>query len=378
MIYLDNAATSFPKPSGVAAAMTEYMRCAGGNPGRGTHTAALRAAEKIFECRVLAANFFGAPEPDHVMFTMNTTYALNTALHSILSGGGHVLMGNMEHNSVFRPLAALEESGIIRCSMFDVRRTAEEILSELRRKVRPDTRVLICAHIPNTANRILPAAEIGAFCRQNGILFILDGAQSAGHLPIDMQKMNIDILCVPGHKGLFGPQGVGMMILGESCPVGRALISGGSGSRSLSAEMPDELPDHFEAGTLPGPAIAGLVEGIRWVQKIGTEQIHAHECMLWRKLYSCIREMHGIRVADPVPGAVLLFTADGISPNSVASELDRAGICVRAGYHCAPLGHRALGTEKEGAVRVSFSATNTETDVRDFTDALRRILKDKR
>ena len=375
MIYLDNAATTFPKPPAVGAAVLACMRCAGGNPGRGSHTAAVRAAETVYACRCLAAEFFGISDERRVVFTLNTTHALNLALKSVLRPGDHVICSDMEHNATVRPLAALADIGV-RCSRFHMRQEPQAMLAEIRRLIRPDTRALVCAHASNIAGITVPAADIGALCRDRGILFILDGAQSAGILPIHVEEMHIDILCVPGHKGLYGPQGCGMMILGEHCPVGKTLMEGGSGVHSADIRMPDDLPEHFEAGTLPTPAIAGLEAGIRFVMQTGTETIFAHECHLWRKLAENLSVMSRIRLIDDTPGSILLFHAEGISPAVLADALDKKGICVRAGYHCAPLAHRALGTERDGAVRVSFGAMNTEREVYAFTDAVRLILRE--
>lgn len=372
MIYFDNAATTFPKPLSVLRRTMACMREECGNPGRGSHRMAMRASEVLYSCRERAADFFGASEAERVVFTMNTTHALNLAMKSVLRPGDHVLTGDMEHNSVVRPLAAMEE---VSRDVFCVRATPDRMLAEIGRLVRPNTRAIVCAHVPNTANIALPVERIGRFCRARGIVLILDGAQSAGHLPIDIERMHVDILCVPGHKGLYGTQGCGMMILGKHAPCGKTLMEGGSGSRSLDTAMPDELPEHFEAGTLPTPAIAGLDAGIGWVQGVGTEAIHALECRLWKRMYADLSAMPGVRIAEDTPGAILMFTVAGHSPSAIAEALDQRGICVRAGYHCAPAGHRALGTEHDGAVRVSFGALNTEREVTAFSDAMWRILR---
>ncbi len=375
MIYFDNAATTFPKPPAVGAAMLACMRCAGGNPGRGTHAAALRAAEVVYSCRCRAAEFFGVSDPARVVFTLNTTYALNMALKSILRPGDHVISGDMEHNATVRPLAALAKKGIT-VSRFSVRQEPMRMLEEIRALIRSNTRVLVCAHSSNIAGITVPAAQIGALCRECGILFLLDGAQSAGILPVHVENMHIDILCVPGHKGLYGPQGCGVMLLGENCPVGCTLIEGGSGVHSADTGMPAELPEHFEAGTLPVPAIAGLEAGIRFLTQAGMDAVRNHECFLWNKMAQDLSCMQRVHIADYKSGAILLFTVDGLPPSAVADALDTRGICVRAGYHCAPLAHRTLGTEENGAVRVSFGAMNTEKEVCVFTDALRQILRE--
>jgi len=375
MIYLDNAATTFPKPPAVGAAMLACMRCAGGNPGRGSHTAALRAAEVVYSCRFRAADFFGVSDPGRVIFTMNTTYALNMALKSVLRPGDHVISGDMEHNATVRPLTALEEKGIT-CSRFHMKQHPDALLAEIRSLIRPNTRVLVCAHMSNIAGITVPAEQIGALCREKGILFILDAAQSAGILPIHAERMQIDILCVPGHKGLYGPQGCGMMILGENCPVGKTLIEGGSGVHSADTRMPEEVPEHFEAGTLPTPAIAGLEAGIRFVTQAGMDSIREHECRLWHLLADRLADMPRIIPADDTPGPLLSFTVRNLSPAAAADALDCRGICVRAGYHCAPLAHRALGTERDGCIRVSFGAMNTEREVHAFADAMRQVLRE--
>ena len=376
MIYLDNAATTFPKPSGVIAQTVRCMRKFGGNPGRGAHRLSLRAAEAVYRCREEAAVLFGARGAENVVFTLNTTYALNMAIRNAVRPGTHVLVSNMEHNSVMRPLYKLERECGVRIDSFDLRRTPEEVLREINEKVQSDTCALICIHASNICGITAPAAQIGAYCRRRKICFILDGAQSAGHLPIDVEKMCVDILCVPGHKGLYGPQGCGMMIFGTSeWGRGETLIEGGSGSHSLERTMPSEAPERFEAGTLPVPQITGLGEGIRFVKRFGVETIHARECELWRLAETGIRSMPGVRVHDGTPGAVLLFSAEKLPPEIIAASLDRRGICVRAGFHCAPAAHRTLETGERGAVRVSFGVMNTEREVQKFCDALFRILR---
>ncbi len=379
VLYLDNAATTFPKPPSVTEAVMQCMRHTCGNPGRGSHRLALAAAEEIFVCREEAASFFGAPDPSHVIFTMNATYALNTAIKSTVRSGDHVLIGSMEHNSVWRPIARLAAQKRISYSVFSVRGSSEEILADIRRKMRPETRVLICAHVPNIANMTMPVDEIGRLCRKYGIAFILDGAQSAGHLPIDVSKMGIDLLCVPGHKGLYGPQGCGMIVAGSDRFVaGETLIEGGSGMHSLDAYMPDVLPERYEAGTLPTPCVAGLREGIRFVKQIGTDAVHTAESALWKTAVERLSEMSEVCLYDGTPGSVLLFNISGMLAVDVGTALDRQGICVRSGYHCAPMAHRTLGTEQQGGVRASFGIFNTEKDVLRFTDAVWHIIGDRK
>ena len=377
MIYLDNAATSFPKPESVLSAALGCMRYTCGNPGRGSHKMAMAAAEEIYTCREEAASFFGAAGAERVIFTMNATHALNTAIKSVIHPGDHVLIGSMEHNSVWRPIAKLAEKRILSYTVFAVCGSTEEILADVRRKIRRETRALICAHIPNIANAAIPVREIGRLCRAAGIIFILDGAQSAGHLPINVTEMCVDMLCVPGHKGLFGPQGSGMIVCGsDRFSSGDTLVEGGSGMHSLESHMPDVLPERYEAGTLPTPAVAGLREGIRFVKRIGVEAIHKAETELWCAAYERLSEMPGVRLYGDTPGSVLLFNVDGMPAVDVGAALDSRGICVRSGYHCAPMAHRVIGTGESGGVRASFSLMNTKKEVLHFVDAVRQISRD--
>lgn len=377
MLYLDNAATTFPKPEAVTEAVARCMRNTCGNPGRGSHRLALAASEEIYTCREETAAFFGASGADRVIFTMNATHALNTAIKSVLRPGDHVLIGSMEHNSVWRPVARLADERFISYSVFSVRGSPEEILADIRRKIRKDTRALVCAHVSNIANAAVPVLEIGRFCRAAGLTFILDGAQSAGHLPINVEEMCIDMLCVPGHKGLYGPQGTGMIVCGSNRMVsGKTLVEGGSGMHSLEPSMPDVLPERYEAGTLPTPAVAGLREGIRFVKQIGLPAIRKAEWKLWHTAYARLSEMPGIRLYDDTPGSVLLFNVDGMPAANVGAALDSRGICVRSGYHCAPMAHYAMGTGENGAVRASFSVMNTPQDILRFVETLWDIVHD--
>ncbi len=371
ILYFDNAATTYPKPQSVIDAVVRCMHNSGGNPGRGSHVMALRAAEEIYSCREAAVDLFGAESAEHVVFTMNATHALNVALKSSVRRGDHVLIGSMEHNSVLRPITALRDDGIITSSVFSSRGTEASILADIEAKLRPNTRVLITAHVPNIANTAVPVEKIGALCRQHGITFILDGAQSAGHLPLHVQRMGIDMLCVPGHKGLYGVQGCGMIVSGsDALAHGRTFIEGGSGAHSLDARMPMEMPDRFEAGTLPTPSIAGLAAGIRFVKQQGIADLHHKECDLWRRLYTDLSVMKNVRLYDRTPGSVLLFNVDGVSPSEVSEGLNSRGICVRSGYHCAPMAHKALGSIEAGGVRVSFGAFHTERDVLRLRDEI--------
>jgi selenocysteine lyase/cysteine desulfurase len=285
----------------------------------------------------------------------------------------------MEHNAVFRPIYKLARDGIITYDVFDTfptnpNRTTEMIVASILEKIRPTTRMLICAHASNICSATLPLKEIGALCRKKGILFVVDAAQSAGHLPIDMKGMQISALCAPGHKGLWGPQGCGVLILGDGV-VADTLMEGGSGYNSLEGNMPEDAPERYEAGTLPTPAIAGLLEGVREIQKIGLEEIHAHESMLTKMLCERLGEWPQITLYAPHhKGSVLLFSIANLSADRVGAFLNERGFCVRTGFHCAALAHATLGTPPSGAIRVSPSFFNTAPQINAFCDAVKDLL----
>jgi cysteine desulfurase family protein len=380
MIYLDNAATTFPKPPAVLRAVAHCMQFDCGNPGRGAHRLSLRAAEHIYACREEIAALIGAPNPERVCFAPNATAAINTVIKGVLHAGDHVLLSDMEHNAVLRPIARLAEEGKITYSIFptyptDRNRNAKMLCAGILERIRPNTRLLIFAHASNICSATLPTEELGALCRKRGIFFAVDAAQSAGHMEIDAQRMQIDALCAPGHKGLLGPQGSGFFWLRDGITLD-TLTEGGSGFHSLDPHMPADAPERYEAGTLPTPAIAGLAEGVREIRRRGTENIRAHLCRLTGRLQERMQAMERVTVYTPhLIGATLLFNADGIPPDALAAELDKRGFCVRAGYHCAPLAHKTLGTPDGGAVRVSPSIYTTEQQIDAFSDAILELLR---
>lgn len=377
-VYLDHAATSYPKPPGVISAVTDCMKHSGGNPGRGSHRLSMAAAREIYACREAAAELFGS-SPERVIFTLNTTHALNLAIKGIMGRGGHAVCSDMEHNSVYRPLYRLASDGVIDFDVFDTfpaapARTADQLLSSLLSKLRPDTRMVVCSHASNVCSATLPIERIGALCRRMGILFVVDAAQSAGNLPIDVERMGIDILCLPGHKGLMGPQGTGMMILGErvASEAVDTLMEGGNGMDSLRGEMGEDTPERYEPGTLQTPSIAGLRAGMEFLRSVGIETIGAHERRLCGALRDRLMQIPKVRVYAPFhEGAVVLFSVEGYSSEEVGQRLDAEGICVRPGFHCSALGHKTLGTPPGGAVRASFGWTSRERD----GEALLRVVK---
>ncbi len=378
MLYLDHAATTFPKPPEVIKGVSDCLKYTSGNPGRGSHRMAMLAAQELYACREAAADFFGADCAERVAFTLNTTHALNMAIKGIVKPFDHVLISDREHNAVLRPVEALVRERHIRYTVFSTKGTKEDILSDIRQKLRPDTRAVIAVHVPNITNTVLPVAEIGTLLQKRGVVFIVDGAQSGGHLPIDVQRQKIDVLCVPGHKGLYGPQGSGMIVCGsDRLENGGTLLEGGSGSHSLDTEMPAEMPERLEAGTMATPAIAGMRAGLAFVKRIGVETIHEKEKHLWEVCTERLSNMDGVCVYGNTPGSVVLFTVDGFSPAAVGQYLNENGICVRTGYHCAPLAHKALGTEKTGGVRASFGVWNTKADALRLADTVYALVKNK-
>ena len=376
MIYLDNAATTLPKPASVVSAVHECIETYCGNPGRGSHPPARISSEKIYACREGLSELVGLDRPENVIFTENTTHALNTVIKGYLKKGDHVLLSDMEHNSVLRPLFRMARDGGVRFDVFPTH-PPHSIVDSVRRLIRKNTKMLICTHVPNISSAELPLAELGELCREKNIMFTVDAAQSAGHIPIDMNAMNIDALCLPGHKGLYGIQGCGALCMREGLFLD-TLTEGGNGVASLETSMPDEPPERYESGTLPTPSIVGLLEGINEVKQRGVENIRQHEKELWHYAYEKLLHLGEITVYEPRhSGSVLLFNLSGMSADSVASALGERDICVRGGYHCSALGHRTLGTEKGGAVRLGFGIFNTKDDIDALADALRGI-KDKR
>ena len=376
MIYLDNAATTFPKPEGVS---REVKRCLDeycGNPGRSSHAMSVKSAEKIYDCRVMTAEMFGAPELENVVFTLNTTYAINFAVRAFIRDGDHVLIGDIEHNSVYRPVAELARNGRITFDIFesgDTKRTVRDIIS----KIRPETKAVICAHQSNICGITEPIREIGSLCRQRGIKFVVDAAQSAGLTDIDVIRDNITALCIPGHKSLYGVQGSGAIIFGDTSDAG-LVFEGGNGVNSLESFMPDFLPERYEVGTLPTPAIAGLCEGIKFVMRETPRAIAEREARLGDLLLERLLNDKNIKVYAPrYRSGTVLFNVVGVPSSETGQLLNDSGICVRSGFHCSPLAHKKLGTGDAGAVRVSIGAFNTPNDILALSDALYDIIKNR-
>lgn len=367
MIYLDNAATTMPKPDAVYEAVNTAMRtCA--SLGRGGHPAAMEAARIAYECRALAAALFDT-QPDRVVFTLNATHGLNIAIKSMVRPGDSVVISGFEHNAVLRPLYHMgADITIAGAELFD----PEDTVRAFREAITPETKAVICTHVSNVFGYILPVEEIAALCAEREIPLILDAAQSAGCLPVSMKHLRAAFIAMPGHKGLYGPQGTGLLLCGQ---MPKSLMEGGTGSQSALPEMPDFLPDAAEAGTHNIPGIAGLLEGMRYVQQRGTEAILRHEQQLLELLHAQLQVIPTLKqfyAGASLQAGVLSFCLMDEDCEQTAERLAEAGIAVRAGLHCAPLAHRNAGTQNTGTVRVSVSDFNTEEDVRKLTEALQR------
>jgi cysteine desulfurase family protein len=377
MIYLDNAATSWPKPEIVYQCADKVLREESGNPGRSGHALSIAAGRRVEETRLRIARFFHISKPERIVFTLNATDALNLAIKGLLHEGDHAAAGSMEHNSVSRPLEALKKKGVeyTKVTASSVYGTSPD---DVKAAIKKNTRLAIFSHVSNVCGTVNPIAEIGAVCREQGVPLLVDAAQSAGAFPIDVEKMNIDLLAVPGHKGLLGPQGTGALYIREGLILD-TLREGGTGSRSEDLNQPEKMPDRYESGTLNTAGIAALAEGIRFISETGLEKIHAHEAGLASRLIAGLRDIPGIVLYGPPESAersgVVSAALAGLECAEAALVLDSAfGIAVRSGLHCAPDAHRVLGTlGRGGAIRISIGSFNTEADIDRCIESLAEI-----
>lgn len=375
MIYFDNAATTLPKPEAVKEAVCRALDTLG-NSDRGVHDASLGAMRVIYQARELTARIFGASSPSRVAFAKNATEALNVAIRGLIRPGDHVITTDAEHNSVLRPLYALEKEGIT-LSFLPCDETGRVRLEALESLVRPNTRAVVCTHASNVTGNVVDAAQIGDFCRKRGLLFILDVSQTAGVLDINMEALGADVICFTGHKGLYGPQGTGGLCVREGVEIA-PLLRGGSGVQSYLREQPPQMPTRLEAGTQNAHGLAGLEAGIRFVLETGLNRIRERERMLTLRFYRGIRDVPGIKIYGDVTAenhtAVVAFNIGDYDSGQVADELAvRFGIASRPGAHCAPRMHEALGTKEQGAVRFSFSWFNTEEEIDQGIEAVRLL-----
>ncbi len=365
MIYLDNAATTQTKPEEVIDAVVDAMHHLG-NAGRGAHGASLGASRTIFDTRVLLQEFFGAEDPRCMVFTANSTESLNIAIKGVLSKGDHVIATVLDHNSVLRPIYSLEAEGVEH-SFLAADSLGNPVYDDLEKLIRPNTRAIVCTHGSNVTGNLVDIERISRIAHAHNLLFIVDASQTAGVFPIDVQAMGIDILCFTGHKGLLGPQGTGGMYVRNGIEV-KPLLHGGTGVQSYNEHQPSEMPTKLEAGTLNGHGIAGLDAAIRYINRVGMDNILKTEMTLMKHFYEGIKNIPGVKIYGDFSsfhrcGIVGLNIGDYDS-SEVSDELyTRFDIATRPGAHCAPLMHKSMGTVDQGLVRFSFSHFNTEEDI---------------
>lgn len=370
MIYLDNAATTKRKPYGVYAAMLRYYLFHGGNAGRGINALSLGGINTVISTQEAAARLFGVENESNIIFTQNATYALNMAILGTLMPQDHMVVTAMDHNSVLRPaslhgnfsVASADKNGFV--SPLAV-----------RRRIKKNTKLVACTHVSNVTGTIEPVKEIARAAHDAGAMFLLDASQSAGSLEVSMRDINADMIACPGHKGLMGPMGTGILCIKDPSAV-KAVIVGGTGSESEMLSQPESMPDKFHSGTINVPALAGLKKGIEFVLKEGVENIGAHENRLNKMFRDELQNIVGIKIYGMGDTGITAFNIGNI-PSEEAAKAFGGNIIVRAGYHCAPLAHKALGTDNGGAIRVSFGYFNTINDVKKITDAVYKTARGK-
>lgn len=372
MIYLDNAATTLQKPQCVTDAVVAAMNSMG-NPGRGAHSGALSASRVVYGTRCRIAELFGCSRPDHVVFTCNSTEALNIALSGIFTPGDHVITTDLEHNSVLRPLYRLEKEGVISLSFVPADRQGRPDYSAFESLIQRDTRAIVCTHASNLTGNMIDIARVGKVAHERGLLFVVDASQTAGAVPINMEAMNIDILCFTGHKGLMAPQGTGGLCIREGIEI-ESFKVGGSGIHSYDREQPRDYPTRLEAGTLNSHGIAGLSAAVDYLNEVTVEAIREKEHALMRRFYEGVVSIPGVTVyGDFESDRTAVVTLNiGDEDSAIISDAlyEDYSIATRAGAHCAPRMHEALGTVEQGAVRFSFSWFNT---VEEVDEAIRAV-----
>lgn len=377
-VYFDNASSTFPKPEAVHRATQEALKDLGGNPGRGGHTESLRAARAVLEAREKVAALFNIADASRVIFTLNATMALNMALKGLASPGDHLITTSMEHNSMMRPLNSLRLMGVdveaVPCN-----REGKLDPRAVIKALRPRTKLIAVIHASNVVGTLNNIGEVGKESRSKGIPLLVDAAQTAGLLPIDVEADCVDILACSGHKGLLGPQGTGVLYIREGLEL-KPLIEGGTGSDSETFAQPSFLPDRYESGTLNTSGIVGLGAGVGYIQERGIEKIREHEVELTAHLLHGLREMDGVTLYGPLRAEevvpVVSFTVDGVDPACISQRLDdEFGIMTRVGLHCAPAAHKTIGTFPQGTVRASMGCFNSHEEVDYLLECLKRLVR---
>ena len=379
-IYLDNAATSFPKPETVYSAMDDYSRRVGTAIGRGAYRATVEATATVQRCRKKIADLLGAEGPERIVFTFNGTDSLNLALHGLLRAGDHVVTSVLEHNSVARPLGELRRTLGIEATVVAADPSGIIDAAQIRRALRPQTKLIALIHASNVTGAIQPVADVGQIARAANVPFLIDAAQTAGHLPINLRELSADLVACAGHKGLLGPLGTGVLYLRPSIEQRlSSLRQGGTGTRSEEDVQPEGLPDKYESGNHNAPGLVGLEAGVSWLLEKGVESIHRHEQALVRQLLEGLSTSPGVRLFGPSSErdrvGVVSLAIEGFDPQDVGAILDQTfGVETRAGLHCAPGAHRAIGSfESGGTIRLSVGPFTTADDVAEAIEAVRAI-----
>ncbi|MBO7303832.1 MAG: aminotransferase class V-fold PLP-dependent enzyme [Clostridia bacterium] len=369
MIYFDNAATTFPKPKSVIRSTVECIRKYCANPGRSSHALSIFTSEKIYEAREKISEFLGIESPERVVFTQNATHALNLAIKTTVKDGEHVLISDLEHNSVLRPVHAMTEECNVSYSVFDTSNLESSIESLLR----PNTRHIVSTAASNVIGRRIDLSLLSDIAKRHSLTLIVDASQLIGHSKIDLKETPCNVLCAPGHKGLYGIQGSGFLVFMDDTPRS-PIFHGGSGNESRSKSMPELLPERFEAGTLPSPSVISLIEGINFIEQIGIENIEREISRLTNRCADMIKNIKNTVLYEYGNG-IISFNVLGIPSEAVSRELSKHGICTRSGLHCAPLAHRTIGTDGIGTVRISLSYLNKSSQLERFYKALLSICK---
>ncbi|MCQ5202831.1 aminotransferase class V-fold PLP-dependent enzyme [Mordavella massiliensis] len=378
MIYLDNAATTMQKPEEVIEAVVQAMHSMG-NAGRGAHSASLEASRTIYDTRELLCRFFGGTDPRRLVFTSNSTESLNIAIKGLFESGDHVITTMLEHNSVLRPLYEMEKRGV-ELTIIPADKKGVIDYNDIEKAIRPNTKAVVCTHGSNLTGNLVDIERIGKITRKNGLLLVVDASQTAGVFPIDVEKMQIDVLCFTGHKGLLGPQGTGGMYVREGIQI-RPLKSGGSGVQTYSKSHPVEMPTALEAGTMNGHGIAGLHAAVEYIQRTGIDQIRKREQECMKRFYEGVIQVPGVKVYgdfdDMNRCAIVSLNIGDYDSSEVSDELlTEYRISTRPGAHCAPLMHEALGTVEQGAVRFSFSHFTIDEEVDTAIKAIRELAEE--
>ena len=375
MIYLDNGATSFPKPLSVRQNVDISLKKFSANPGRSGHSLSLRAAKEIFECRKRLKELFNVNSEEEIIFTENCTMALNTVIFGLLSEGDHVLISSMEHNSVTRPLESLKDKGVT-YSTFDYSYDNNETVDNVRNLIKPETKLVICTHASNVFGFRFPIERICALCHAYGILFCVDSAQSAGVFDIDVGTNQYDFVCMSGHKSLYGPMGTGVLILNNRNL--KPLLYGGTGTESVKKSQPEGLPEKFESGTQNMNGISGLKAGVDFVKNRGIKNIYNHEYKLAKRLFNGLANNRKVITYNKSfdygkVAPVVSFNIDGVYSEDLVAKLNKYGIMTRGGLHCSPLAHTTMNTIENGTVRVVPGAFNTINDINYLLNVIRKL-----